>query len=162
MKPLIKKELGVTWMYWLCVAVFLVMLAGGLYLGVTGQGDDKPVGIAASLVFFVFGAGDLVWPFLRSREPDGLQTEFVRVFDLNCDGILFPASRVKETLTLAGSFLLSAGTLAMVFFADTLEHRVKGGIAFVFFACVFVLSLKFYFPVKRVSCSYPGESSGVR
>ena len=144
MTPLIKKELGVTWVYWLCIAVFLGMFAGGLFLALTGQGDDKFAGIAASLVFFAFGAGGLAWPLLRSREAGSVATEFVHAFDMHCEGILIPASRVKEIMTLAGSLLLSAGTLAMVLFADTLEHRVKGGLAFLFFTGVFVLSLKFY------------------
>lgn len=149
MERLIKKELGVTWTYWLCVAVFLALLGAGIYLATTGEDDDKRAGIAASVVFFTFGVGGLLWPFLRSREIAIVQSEFVHSFDLHCEGVFFPASRVKEVFTLAGSFLLSAGTLAIVLFADTLEHRVKGALASIFFACVFALSLRFYFAGRK-------------
>lgn len=149
MERLVKKGLGVTWPYWLFVATFFSLFVLSLYVAATDETEDKRVLIAASVVFFAFGAGGLVWPFLRSREAASLQTEFVHAFDMHCEGVLFPASRAKEVLTLAGSFLLSAGTLAMVVLADTLEHRVKGGVAFVFFACVFILSLKFCFAGRK-------------
>ena len=55
--PLIKKELGVTWVYWLCIAVFLGLLAGGLCLALSGQRDERFAGIAVSIVFFTFGVG---------------------------------------------------------------------------------------------------------
>ena len=58
------------------------MFAGGLYLAWTGQGDDKFVVIAASVIFSALGAGGLVWPFLRSREAGRVEAEFVHAFGM--------------------------------------------------------------------------------
>jgi hypothetical protein len=149
MKALVKKELGVTWVYWLSVTLFLGMFGGALYLAATEQEDDRFVFIGAAIIFFAFGVGGSVWPFLRSREGEGPSLEYVHAFGMHCEGILFPASRVKELLTLGGSFFLAGGSALLCLMADTLEHRFQAGLAFVFFAGVLALSLAYCFAGRK-------------
>ena len=141
MRNISKEELGAGWVYWLCAVVFLVMMGVGIWLIFANGGKDRGVGIACTLVGFGFGVGAIVWPLLRKREAQGVRTELLRTAEIYCEAVLFPASRVKYYVTLLGSLVLALGSIGLMLSADNMENRFKGGLASVFFCCVFGLCL---------------------
>src|SRR6266550_686563 len=85
----------VPWSYWLCVFATLVIAGVGVSLAFSKDERDRRTGFACSIIFLTFGVGGLIWPILRRREGNGIQTAFVHFFDMHCVAIIFPMSRAK-------------------------------------------------------------------
>ena len=131
------------WSYWLCVSIFLVMFgASAFYALFSEDKKDRGVGVASCIVSLSFGAGGFLWPILRKKESKAIQAEFVHSFDMHCEAVVFPMSRVKQFFTIVGAIALSVGISTLLFFADNNENRVKGIIGLVIYICIFILGLK--------------------
>src|SRR5688572_22715547 len=94
------KDIGVTWTYWLPIACFLGFAALGVWLILDDTEKDKSVGYVCTALFSAIAVCGILWPILRTRERQGILIERVRTADLNCDAVLFPASRVKHYIAL--------------------------------------------------------------
>ncbi len=121
----------------------LLVMSGVSFL--TSFSEDRRtrgVGISTGVIFLIFGVGGLLWPVLRKKEPKAIQAEFVHLFDMHCEAILFPMSRVKQFIILGAAISLSVGIGTLLFFADNNDNRVRGLIALAFYVCVFVVGLR--------------------
>jgi len=138
-----KLEFGVPWIYWLCAGMALVMFFASVACAVFCEDlKERRAGWAGSVIFFTTGFGSMLWPVLRKREPKTAQQEFVHLFSLHCEAIVFPMSRVKQFITIAGAILLSVGMAMMVLFAEENVDRAKAAIALVFLLCAVTVGTK--------------------
>jgi len=138
----IKSTFNVPWSYWFCVLAFLAMAGVGVSLTFSQDEDDRRTGLAGSIVFLTIGVGGLMWPILRRRETNGIQTAVVHIFDLHCDALLFAVSRAKQLITILGAMFLCLGIITMILVADDSSTQVKGFVALVFYAVVCGMGLK--------------------
>lgn len=129
--------------------MFLVMAGAALSTSFSGDKQTRGIGISTSIIFLTFGIGGMLWPILRKREPKAIHTEYVHLFDMHCEAILFPMSRVKQFVTLGGAIVLLVGIGTLLFFADDNESRAKGVIALVFYVCVLIVGLRSLLGVKK-------------
>ena len=103
---------------------------------------DRRIEIASSVVFLSFGGGGLLWPILRKKEFAAIRTEYVHSFEMHCEAVVFPMSRVKQFIIIGSAAVLSIGAGGLTFFADNNEARVKGIIGFIFCVCIVILGMK--------------------
>jgi hypothetical protein len=142
MRKISKHEMPVTWVYWLCVSLFLVLFCGAIMLLFANDGKDRGMGFMGCFAFFAFGVGGLLFPILRRRELQGVKTEWIRSADIHCEALLFPCSSVRQYIVLFGSLLLAVGVGGLAFWADTVENRIKDAMASAALVCLFVLGIK--------------------
>ena len=138
-------EFGVPWFYWLCVGAFLAMFVVSVFCAIRCEDiQDRRAGIAGGIVFFTIGFGGLLWPILCKKESKTVRREFIHSFNMRCEAVVFPMSRVKQFVTIAGAAGLLVGIGALLFFAhtDSIENQLKGIIALVFYIFVLVIGLK--------------------
>jgi len=82
------------------------------------------------------------WPLLRVHERPDVRFVVLQFRDSRLEGVLIPASRVKPTILLLGSGVFGLAGLLALIFAQELENRIKGGIAFAAYVVAAVLLLR--------------------
>jgi hypothetical protein len=135
------KELGIRWHYWLIVFTFAV--AGIVALvAITFEPEDRGLLLVCGAFFLIVASLALLWPLLRVREPQGVRFGSVRVDATQHVGVIFPTSKVKKRITLCGATIFGLVGLWGLFNADSVEIRVKGGVAFALYAGFLILCFR--------------------
>ena len=85
--------------------------------------------IVCGALFCTISMLGFLWPILRIRETQGVSLTSVLLRHAKLTGILLPTSRVKPCIALVGASVFGVFGILAAFFADSMEHRVKGGLA---------------------------------
>lgn len=134
------KELGIRWYYWLIPSAFGV--AGGAAISaIKIEPESRTELITFGLFFCATSLLAFLWPILRTQEKQGVQYVSIRDRESH-EGILIPLSKVKFRLALIGGTIFGVASLLAVIFADDIENRVNGGIAFAAYSGLAVLGLR--------------------
>lgn len=145
------------WVYWLCVSTFLVVFAvSAISAFLSEKEKDRAVDIACSIIFLTFGGGGFLWPILRKKESNAIRTEFVHSFNMHCEAVVFPMSRVKQFIIIAGAAAISTGVGILLLFADNSETEVKAIIGFILYVSIAILALKSLFGARKGILLVPG------
>lgn len=137
------KELGIKWYYWLFPSVFGVAGLGAI-LAISTEPESRSELLGFGALFLSLSLLVFLWTILRIRERQGVR--FVTVaadrFNSSNQGILIPASEVKDTIMVVGGSLMGLGALAIALFAHDFESKIKGGVAFGGYVFLGVIWLK--------------------
>lgn len=134
-------EIGVRWYYWLIAVAFGLAGVGG-FAAVRVEPESRSTLITCGAFFCIVSVLSFLWPFLRIREQQGPRLVEVRLERMDLRGILMPVSRVKLYIGLIGASAFGTFGLLATVFAESSEHRVKGGIGAIFFFAFVFLCLK--------------------
>lgn len=138
------RDLGITWSYWLSVSVLGIAAITAIIITVTSHdpAEDKGVILGCGTLFAALSMLGLLWPVLRLRERGEATFSWLSSDRQRFTGLLIPVSRVKTHLTWVGSLVLGGGALWLACSADSLEHRLKGLLAFVVYLGVIVVFVR--------------------
>jgi len=131
-------DLNIRWHYWLIRSAFGIAALIAL-LALKSEREDRFTLIACGLFFGTFSFLAVLWPLLRLREKHGVRFSSLRFAGEHLQGLWVPASSVKTWLLLLSGGVFGLAGLGLAIAPSTMEDKIKGGIAFLFYAGFAVL-----------------------
>jgi hypothetical protein len=135
------RAIGVTWSYWLIPTLFGAA-AVAAFAAIHVEPESTLTLIGCGALFSVISLLSFLWPLIRVREHQNVRFAVLQFRDNRLEGVLIPASRVKPTILLLGSGVFGFAGLIALIFAQELENRIKGGIAFTAYMVIALLMLR--------------------
>ncbi len=132
------------WWYWAIVATFFIVGCVAVCVGLTttDEKENRATLLVCGLFFFIVSGGFGLYPILRRREQQGVLTEKIRTREIQCDAVLFPASRITQSFILFGS-LLGAIILSVMLAQGVSDFdRGKAWVGAIAFWCFFAIAIR--------------------
>jgi len=127
------RDLNIRWYYWLIPSIFGIASVTAM-LALKSEREDRFALITCGLFSGTLALLAVLWPVLRLREKHGVRFCSLRFAGEQIQGVFVPASSVKAWLLLLGGAVFGLAGLGLAIGADTMEHKVKGWIAFLFYS----------------------------